>query len=147
MSTTEDRGESQVYEIGYLVLPSIPEDKIPDTVDSIKKIIKDNGAQELDGEEPYLIDLAYPLSKTVGASKYVVKDAYFGWQKFEAEPSIVEAIKAALEKKDELIRFLLIKTTRETRFTLSKARAKIEESETEQAEEGEGKAEEEAVVE
>ena len=151
MSTTEDREEaSQVYEVGYLVLPSIPEEKLSDVVDSIKQIINDNGGKELDGEAPYLIDLAYQLSKTVGASKYVVRDAYLGWQKFEAEPLLVDGVKAALEKKDEIIRFLLIKTTRETRFTLSKARAKLaekSEGEGEVAEVREEKAGTPAVVE
>ena len=128
MSTTEDPKEaSQVYEVGYLVLPSITEDSLPNVVDSIKEIINKNGGHTLDGEAPMLTDLAYPLSKTIGASKYVVNDAYFGWQKFEAESNSIEVIKSALEKKEELIRFLLVKTTRETRFTLAKARAKMTE--------------------
>jgi ribosomal protein S6 len=129
MPTTEDHKEaSQVYEVGYLVLPSIAEDSLPQVVDSIKEIITKNGGKTLDGEMPMLLDLAYPLSKIVGASKYVVNDAYFGWQKFEAESgSVIEAIKSELDKKDELVRFLLVKTERETRFTLAKARAKMTE--------------------
>ena len=133
MSTTEDHKENsdmsaskQVYEIGYLVLPSIPEDKLQEVVNSIKEIIKKEGGEELDSENPFKQDLAYTMSKTVGASRYVVNDAYVGWMKFEAEPSVTEAIKAGLEKIDSILRFLLIKTTKETTFTFAEAKARLE---------------------
>lgn len=122
MSTTEDRGEAKVYELGYLILPSIAEDKLPESVSKIHEVITKNGGNLLDGEEPFRQDLAYSMSKTVGASKYVVNDAYIGWQKFEAEAGQIEAIKAGIEKLDEILRFLLIKAPRETTFTFAKAR-------------------------
>lgn len=143
MSTTVDHSEnpgdsmkeSQVYELGYLVLPSIAEDKLPETVAKLKKIITDNGGSLLDSEDPFLQDLAYSMSKVVGASKYVVNNAYIGWQKFEAEPSTVEAMKAEVEKIPEILRYLLIKTTRETYFTFADARKALEEEEVEESEE------------
>jgi ribosomal protein S6 len=123
MSITEDHnGDSQVYEVGYLVLPSIPEDDLPKVVDSIKNVITQNGGTPLDSEEPVLRDLAYSLTKVVGASRYVVRDAYFGWMKFESEPSNTPAIKVGLDAVNELVRFLLIKAPRESDFTFAKAR-------------------------
>src|SRR5687767_5604846 len=108
MSTTEDhQGDAQVYEVGYLILPSIPEDDLPKVVDSIRKVITENGAKELDSEAPFRRELAYPLTKVVGASRYVVNDAYIGWMKFEGEPSQTPAIKSGLDKIDELLRYLL----------------------------------------
>lgn len=122
MSTTEDRAEElTVYEIGYLILPSIPEDSLPSTVAKINESIEKAGGKRLEGEDPFLHPLAYQMKKSIGARKYVVDEAYLGWVKFEAEPSSVEAIKSDLEKTEEILRFLLVKTPRETQFTFAKA--------------------------
>lgn len=125
MPITEDHKENQVYELGYLVLPSIPEDGLSDMVTRIKKVIKDAGATELDGEEPIHLDLAYTMSKIVGAKKYVADEAYMGWIKFECEPSTAPSVKAGVDKFDEILRTLLIKTPRETTFTFADAKKAI----------------------
>ena len=113
-----------VYELGYLILPSIPEDKLSDVVDLIDKVVDKEGGAKLDAEAPFKQDLAYSMSKTIGASRYVVSDAYLGWTKFEVEPKKISAIKDGVEKIGEVLRFLLIKAPRETTFTFAKA-AKI----------------------
>lgn len=122
MTNTEDHNEAQVYEIGYLVLPSVPEEGVQKVVTSITNIIEKAGGKTLDGEEPALEDLAYAMSKVIGARKYVVNQAWIGWMKFEAEPSQVEEIKAGIEKIEEILRHLLIKAPRETTFTFEAAR-------------------------
>lgn len=124
MSTTEDRAERTVYEIGYLVLPSIPEDSLADVVAKITTSFENEGGTRIDGEAPFKNDLSYEMSKQVGARKYVVREAYIGWVKFELEPSKIETVKAALEKMDELLRFLIVKVPRETTFTFAEARAR-----------------------
>lgn len=122
MSTTEDHKEAVVYELGYLVLPSVPEDNISQVVSKIVSIIEKAGAKTLDSESPFLEKLAYSMSKTVGARKYVVDEAYIGWMKFEAESSIIESIKLDVDKIEEILRTLLIKVPRETTFTYAEAR-------------------------
>jgi len=117
---------STVYEIGYLILPSIPEDKLVDVVALIRKVITKEGGVEIDAEAPIKQDLAYPMSKTIGASRYVLSDAYLGWIKFEAEPLKVLIIKSEIEKIAEVLRFLLIKAPRETTFTFAGAKAAVE---------------------
>lgn len=119
--STTNKGELTVYELGFLILPSIPEDKLSETVSLIKKIIAKHDGSEIDGEEPIKQDLAYSMSKTVGASRYVLSEAYFGWIKFEALPAKVLLIKSDVEKMNEVLRFLLVKTPRETSFTFAKA--------------------------
>ena len=122
MSTTEDHKEAIVYELGYLVLPSVPEDNIPQVVSTIVSKIEKAGAKTLDSESPFLERLAYSMSKTVGARKYVVDEAYVGWMKLEAEPSTIGLIKTEIEKIEEILRTLLIKVPLETTFTFAKAR-------------------------
>lgn len=122
----------QVYEVGFLVLPSIPEEGISTVVEKVHKAALSVGATALDGETPIMIDLAYPMTKTVGASRYVATEAYLGWNKFELEPEKALAFKAALQSIDELLRFLLIKAPRESSFTFAKAQALIAEKEAEE---------------
>jgi len=136
-----EKGEMTVYELGFLILPSIPEDKVSGIVDSIRKVITKEGGTEIDAEEPFKQDLAYSMSKTIGASHYVLTDAYLGWIKFEIERASVLIVKAGVEKIEEILRFLLVKAPRETTFTFAKARAAVEEKE-----ESESSPVEEAVV-
>ena len=135
-NSTEDDGEKSVYEIGFLVLPSIPEDKVSDVTDAIRKVVTKEDGKEIDAEEPFMEQLAYPMSKTVGASRYVVEEAYIGWIKFDlpADPVAgvehpIETIKKGIEKIDEVLRFLLVKAPRETIFTFAKARLVVEKKE------------------
>jgi ribosomal protein S6 len=140
MSTTVDHAERTVYEIGYLVLPSIPEDSLDSVVSKITNAFENEGGARIDGETPFLNSLSYEMSKQVGARKYVVREAYLGWVKFELEPSKIETVKATLEKIEEVLRFLIVKVPRETTFTFAEARAKkaaLEAPEAEVAEEAE----------
>lgn len=117
----------QIYELGYLILPSVAEGELPSVAHKINEVIAKAGGKEIDGETPFKYELAYTMSKTIGASRYVVNDAYIGWTKFELEPSEALAVKMGVEKIDEVLRSLLIKVPRETSFTFAKAKALIAE--------------------
>lgn len=146
--TTNKEG-AEVYELGFLVLPSIALEDLSNVTQKIEALIEKNGGEKIDGEEPMKIDLSYPMTKIVGASRYVVNDAYIGWIKFEAESAGVPAIKAGVEKMDELVRSLLIKAPRESAFTFASAREALEEAakEAEEASEEGAESKEEEVVE
>lgn len=116
-----------VYELGFLILPSIPEDRLSNVADSIREVFIKEGGVELDAEAPFKQPLAYSMSKTIGASRYVLSDAYLGWIKFEVEPAKIVAIKAGVDKIGEVLRSILVKVPRETTFTFAKAKAMIEE--------------------
>jgi|SRR3989344_3389135 len=121
-NSENDREGLSIYEIGYLILPSIPEDKLSGVVDSIRQAVAAEGGAEIDAEAPFREPLAYPMSKTIGVSHYVLTDAYLGWIKFEIERSKIATVKSGIEKIGEVLRFLLIKAPRETTFTFAKAR-------------------------
>jgi ribosomal protein S6 len=137
---TEDKWELTVYEIGYLLLPSIAEEGLSAVVDKIKAVIAKEGGKEIASEDPFKQDLAYTMTKTVGASRYVVNDAYIGWIKFEMEPASVLRVKAEVENLVEILRCLLIKAPRETGFTFLEARKALEAEAREEV--GEGSSEE-----
>ena len=130
----EDK-ESKVYELGYLILPSVAEDKLKSVVDKIKGIISEKGGKEIDGEEPFKYDLAYTMSKTIGASRYVVNDAYIGWIKFELPLEEAAELKKGVDLIEEVLRTMLIRAPRETSFSFAKAREKAQ-KEAEEARRG-----------
>jgi hypothetical protein len=62
---------------------------------------------------PKLINLAYEISKTINTKKNQFNKAYFGWVKFEIDPSKIAEIKNKIESFPEILRFLIIKTVKE----------------------------------
>ena len=124
----------QVYELCYLILPSVAEDALSSVADKIKEAISEAGGKDFDSETPFKHPLAYSMSKTVGASKYVVNDAYIGWVKFEAEPAEINAIEVAMKKISEVLRFLVVKAPRKTEFSFAKAKALIKAKEDKEKE-------------
>lgn len=115
----QDKHEDRmtVYEIGYLIASSIPEEKINGEVDAIKKIISDAGASIVSEEMPHRQNLAYTIRrKTVAGSYEKYDQAYFGWVKFEVGSGSIEAIKKAVEIIPSIIRMLVTTTVRENTF-------------------------------
>ena len=132
MTGREDaQGNREIYELGFLVLPSISEEDASRVLDSLRKIIVKAGATEISAEAPLKQKLSYSMSKTIGASKYLVDEAYIGWIKFELEPSRINVVKSEAEKLEEILRLLIIRAPRETHFTFAKARARAEEGQRE----------------
>lgn len=136
-SRTPEKDGLSVYELCFLILPSISEDKLPSVVSPIREVISKEGGKEIGAEEPFLHPLAYEMSKTVGSSRYVVSEAYLGWIKFELESSRVGAIKDSMDKINEILRFILVRAPRETTFTFAKARTRALEREKEKEKGGE----------
>lgn len=104
----------RIYEAGYLLLPSIPEEKVPDEVSIIKKAIQDASATIIAEGSPALRALAYEITKHIGAKNEHYENAYFGWVKFESNPEGAIKIKSFLDGLGSILRFILIKTVRES---------------------------------
>ncbi len=113
--TSSDR--SMIYEIGYLIGSSIPEEKVAEEVEKVKKIINDKGATIIAEGFPRNEDLAYTIRKKTVAGSYDKFDkAYFGWVKFEVGTDLIESIKKSVEVIPSIIRILIITTVRENTY-------------------------------
>ena len=122
MTTTHD--EMSVYEIGYLIASSIPEEKVPGEAEAIKGIITNAGAEVIAEEAPHREHLAYTISKKTVSGGYDKFDvAYFGWIKFELGSDKVEAVKKAVELRPATLRMMLISTVRENTYLGKRAPA------------------------
>lgn len=110
----EDR--MQVYEIGYLLVPSVPEEKVSAEVENLKAILSKKGAEFIGQEAPELITLAYTMVKKIGPSNHRFDKGYFGWFKFELSSKEIESIKKSFEENPNMLRMLLINTIKENTY-------------------------------
>jgi ribosomal protein S6 len=105
--------DTSVYEVSYLLLPSLAETQVPSKALTLKETLTRLGGAVISDEDPVLIDLAYPMLKVNTTVRHKVTTGYFGWIKFEMSSSVVEKVKKALDADTDVVRYLIIKTVRE----------------------------------
>ncbi|MFA5888938.1 MAG: 30S ribosomal protein S6 [Candidatus Paceibacterota bacterium] len=115
-----------IYEVSYLLLPSLAVEQVPAKVTALKKLLTSVGGQVISDESPILIDLAYSMTKVVQTVRHKCTMGYFGWVKFEVNKEGIEAIKKGLDMDNEILRYLIIKTVRENTLLNGKMKLKFE---------------------
>lgn len=111
--TKETKEGSKVYEIGFHLAPIVGDDNIAHEVSLIRDALDAIKAEVVSEDLPRLFALAYPLSKVIKGTKRTFKESYFGWIKFEAEAEAVASFKETVEKLENVLRFLIVKTVRD----------------------------------
>lgn len=114
----EDKNEdvennSRVYEVGYLLVPTLSEENVPAVYSSIKDLVVSLGGEIISDEMPKMISLAYTMSRVTQNVRNKFNTAFFGWVKFEIIPEKVLELKKKLDIDPNFIRFLILKTVRE----------------------------------
>jgi len=97
--------EPKTYEINYLLIPLVAEEKLGEGADALRKIIEDNGGFIVGEERAKMQRLAYKIKK--------FETAYFGWFRFSAKPEAIAAVKNSFEKNEKVIRSLIIEAGKE----------------------------------
>lgn len=119
---SDDR--QSVYEIGYLIVSSVPEEKVPAEAEAVKAIITSAGSSVIAEEAPHKQHLAYTMRRKTVAGSYENYDtAHFGWIKFEVGSDKIEAVKKAVELHPSILRALLLSTVRENTYLGKRAQA------------------------
>lgn len=113
--TTQEEKEinSRVYELGFLIIPTVDENAVAGEGSRIKGIIESSGGILISDENPKSIPLAYAIDKRIGGKRKSFTTAYFGWVKFHADPVSVATLKKTIEGDQSILRFLIIKTVKE----------------------------------
>jgi len=109
---TKDK-ESQLYEFGYHLLPTIASEAIAEEVTKLKNIIETHGGIMISDEMPKMVQLAYPISKVFANKRKFFESAYFGWIRYQMPALKNPELKEELEKNENILRFILIKTVLE----------------------------------
>ncbi len=111
----------KVYEIGYLLIASVPGEKVESVTESIKNVLSKKGAVIIEEESAEIIPLSYTMVKKIGTANHRFDEGYFGWIKFELGSGDIEEVKKTLDLMPEMLRFLLITTVRESTYLGKKA--------------------------
>lgn len=102
-----------VYEVGFVLVPSLSEEKVAEKSSFIRGIIEKVGGEIISEDFPKLMPLAYPMDKMIDSAKQVFKEAYFGWVKFEMPAVAIAGVEKEVSVIQEVLRFLIVKTLRE----------------------------------
>jgi len=120
----EKEARLSVYEVGYLMVPTIAEEGLGGEVTLFKDVLTENGAVFISDEYPKQIELAYEMSRSINNKKQKFSYGYFGWVKFECSTVQAKIIKDILDKNEKLVRYLMIKTVRENTMSVKRAYGK-----------------------
>jgi ribosomal protein S6 len=111
--TDIEGAHGRVYEVGYLLVPNIPEEEVATIYGNFKELVSSLGGEFIMDEMPKMFDLAYTMQKVVSNVRHKFSTAYFGWVKFEMDPSGMATLKKKLEDDTKILRYMIMKTVRE----------------------------------
>ena len=120
--TEEKDTTTTVYEVGYILVPSLSEENLGAEITKIKDGIENHKGMFISEGFPSLRTLEYTMEKRVEAKIERYSEGYFGWIKFEMDPSETEALQEELRANASIVRFILIKTVRENTLYQKPAR-------------------------
>lgn len=138
----DEEGTQGVYELGYHLVSTIPEDGLEAEVAKITAAIEKVGAQSVGDRPAARIALAYPLDKKIEGKKQVFNEAYFGWIAFEVSASAITDLKTALDANENVLRYMIVQISKDqVAVTLADQSLDVvgaEEVSEEESESGEG---------
>lgn len=109
----EGDSAERVYELGYLLVPTVSEEDMPALYGNIKELVSSLGGSHVSDEMPKMITLAYAMTKVVNNVRNKWSNAYFGWTKFKMDSGKVLELKKKMDLDPKVIRFLILKTVEE----------------------------------
>lgn len=112
--------EPRVYELGYHLVPTIAEEQVPQASDAVRGMIEGISGSIIAEEKPVFIDLAYTIIKVVNHKNKRFDEAYFGFIKFESDPSEIATLEEALKKDENVLRYMVVTTLKENTFISKK---------------------------
>lgn len=111
MSESENK---KIYEIGYHVMPNLSEEELAKVVEGVKSNLSKMGAEIIADQYPQSLNLAYDIVKEIDNKNRKFSHSFFGWVKFALEPNLFEDLKKIMDKNSNLLRYIIIKTVRES---------------------------------
>ena len=71
--------EGRIYEVSYLLVPTISEDELPVNYGNLKELVASLSGNVVSDEMPKMMNLAYPMYKTLQNVINKFETAYFCW--------------------------------------------------------------------
>jgi len=106
-----------VYELGYLLVPTLTDKEVSDTVALLEKAISDNGGSVTTKGDVHFIDLAYEMVKKIKSKNNKFDQAHFGWTKFTADADTSAKLEKTIKGIDDVLRVIVLKTVEDDAVT------------------------------
>ena len=109
-----ENNDKNLYELGYLLIPVIPAEKLPEEASVLRSYVESNGGM-IDSEgEPKMRKLSYEITHRVAGGKNTrYDDAHFGWLRFNISPENIKTIDSEMKKNTSVLRFMIINLSNE----------------------------------
>ena len=114
MKDKEADAKKQIYEVGYHLMPTVSAAEIANLVVKIRSVIEEKGGEIISEEMPSLRTIAYEISTNTDNQRQKFSKSFFGWIKFEINNFSIDDVKQSLKKVVEIMRFILVKTAKES---------------------------------
>ena len=111
---------SRVYELAYLLVPTLSEEEVPATFGNLKELVLSLDGIVISDEMPRMLSLAYPMVKVISNIRNKFKTAYFGWIKFTMDSDKILKLKKKLNLDPNIVRFLILKTVKENTINVKR---------------------------
>src|SRR3989344_5864775 len=115
-----DEQGPKVYELGYLLVPTISDENLPVVYGNLKELVLSFGGEIVSDEIPKMIPLAYFMQKVTSNVRNKFNKAYFGWTKFTMNSLKILELKKHLDLDSNFIRFLILKTVKENTIAVKR---------------------------
>lgn len=102
-----------VYEVGFHVVPTIPEGEVGAVVEKIRAALSKGGAEIITEKFPEKMTLTYTIERATSGKREKFGEAYFGFIKFATEREFIGSLEEVLRSMKEILRYLLVETVRE----------------------------------
>jgi ribosomal protein S6 len=109
----EQSNTGTIYEIGFHAVPTLSDTEARGVLKRLEKALSKIGAMVIAKEEPKRITFAYRIERSAQGKREKFTEGYFGWIKFETDREHISGLEEMLRADREILRHLLIHTTRE----------------------------------
>lgn len=119
-SIVEEEINARVYEISYILVPTMSETQAIEKINSLKASIAALGGSFISEESPYMRDLSYEMLRVIKNINNRFDTGYFGWVKYEISAEIISKIDKSLRLDEDVVRYLIIKADRDVNIMTRK---------------------------
>ncbi len=110
---TAEEVEAIHYELAFHVLPTVADGEVEKVQHDLRAEIEKVGGTFDTEEAAARFDLAYPISIRVDGKHKTFATSHLGWIRFMLIGSELDALKEELDVRTDLLRYMIIKLTKE----------------------------------
>jgi ribosomal protein S6 len=108
MANTETNENNNIYEVGYLLAPTIPEDQVMAIESDMHEQITDTGGDIVAFQSPEMRELSYEIEIKDEGDKRQYTRGQFGWVQFKIKTADIDSVEKIFITSDDVIRHLLV---------------------------------------